>query len=230
MIAEVWEGLQNRNDISSVLREIIGQHTLDLLHLKVTTFDSFRPILWIKALFDLQRTYLQATAGAQDCPVPGLLPTELIFSSLMYLLHVKTKLFPAVATPDQDWAVQRLLLAHTLLSGVRLLLLRNEFIEPAEVKRLERALEAVWHEKNLPETEHFIISELLPEALDMDAPSEDQAGRDYATSLRQVGVPSFADGLVSLIRVEVGHARAEPSTVPAVYSAYEAHLSNIRES
>ncbi|KAF2436818.1 hypothetical protein EJ08DRAFT_3976 [Tothia fuscella] len=199
LLASVWDGLQNRNDVVNILQEIIGQHTLELLHTKTFNAESLRPVLWIKTIFDLQRTYLQATGGAHDCPVPGLLPTELVFSSLMYLLHVKSKLFPPDQPADEGRNTQRLLLVHTLLSGTRLLLLRNEQLALEKLKRLERAMEAVWYEhKDLPEREHFIIFELLPEALDTESPTENQAGDDYAATLRQFGVPPFQEGLYPL--------------------------------
>jgi hypothetical protein len=160
--------------------------------------EAFRPILWIKTIFDLQRTYLQAIGGAQDCSVTGLLTTELVFSSLMYLVHVKSKLFPAAHSAEQSSTVQRLLLVYTLLSGIRLLLLRNDHIPLEKLKQLERSLEAVWQQhKDLPDKEHFIIFELLPEALDTESPNENQAGPDYAAHLRQFGVPPFHEGLVS---------------------------------
>jgi hypothetical protein len=204
-IANVWEGLQSRTDISNILREILGQHTLDLLNVQIATADALRPVLWIKAIFDLQRAYLQATAGAVDCPVPGLLSTELVFSTLMYLLHVKSRLFPGNIHLEPDRATQRLHLTHTLLSGVRLLLLRNEYIAPEDIKRLENTVEAVWTEKDLPDGEHFVVSELLPEALDTESPTENQAGREYADILRQHGVPLFVEGLVSfLVRLSFG--------------------------
>jgi hypothetical protein len=219
LVAAIWEGLQSRNDISNILNEILGQHTLDLLHLQeaspTTITNRLCPIIWIKAIFDLQRTYLQATAGAHDCPVPGLIPTELLYNTLIYLLHIKTKLFPGTSPPEDDTSYQRMLLANTLLSGLRLLLLRNEYISPEKLRHLENTLQAVWEEHDLPECEHFVLFELFPEALDAESPTENQAGNDFAVGLRQVGVPTFVEGLVRVIQYD-----SEPLTLTSYLSIH----------
>jgi hypothetical protein len=66
MVAAIWERLQARVDTSNILQEIIGQHTLELLHhsdysAPVIT-SALQPIIWIKTIFDLQRAYLQSNS------------------------------------------------------------------------------------------------------------------------------------------------------------------------
>jgi hypothetical protein len=201
MIAAIWERLQNRTDAPNILQEIIGQHALELLdHSEYSVpaiTNALQPVLWIKIIFDLQRAYLQATAGVIDCIVPGLLSSELIYSTLMYLLHIKPKLFPDRGPKlAPKWIAEHMIMAHTLLSGIRLLLLRKEPIATERLRRLEETLAAVWSgQSHSPECE-FIVHGLFPEALDTESPTENQAGSDYAAVLRAVGIPTFVEGLV----------------------------------
>jgi hypothetical protein len=115
----------------------------------------------------------------------------------MYLLHVKTILFPGRRTEAAPkWTAEHVLLVHTLLSGLRLYILRREPIAPEKLQHLEETLVAVWSDQSDPPECEFVIHELFPEALDAESPIENQAGIDYAAGLRAIGIPSFTEGLV----------------------------------
>ncbi|KAF1997213.1 hypothetical protein P154DRAFT_296300 [Amniculicola lignicola CBS 123094] len=203
-LAEVWQQLQGRHDIANILREIIGQHSVDSTSQEDgsrNTEDSIRTIIWIKAIFDLQRCYLSgSTTSVAECPpyvLSCLLPSELLFSSVIYLVHVKQRLFSSQTTLlTREFTRPRHILSQTLLSGLRLLLLRKEKLAPHNERRLQTAINSAWQHDRLHGIERFVVSDLFAGCLD----SLNETTRDdpYATERSNARLPTYAEGLYPL--------------------------------
>jgi hypothetical protein len=202
LVAALWEQLR-RHDLANILREIIGQHALDLsvLYLQEDPIPdptpSMRTVFWIKTFFDLQRTYLQGnTAGHDTDPlvVPYLLPSDLVYSTIMFMIQLKTRLFPGHSATQGDFSSQRLDILQTILSGVRVILLRKETL-PAEKKyTLAKALHTAWHHGRLSEGEKCLVYELLPEGIDQIPQYEME---DVPVSPFDARLPPWSSGLVN---------------------------------
>ncbi|KAI9927704.1 hypothetical protein MW887_002556 [Aspergillus wentii] len=173
LVAAVWEQL-GRHDVANILREVIGEYATELatLHVKSgPTSDiesTTRMVFWIKAIFDLQRTYLQGMSGMRDCHpylLPYLLPSETIFSTLMYLIRVKSELFPISMATTPEFAEHRYSIAQTLLAGVRLLVLRGENLHTHMKVNLEQAIRAAWQHPGLSSGESYLVNDFLPSAI-----------------------------------------------------------------
>ncbi|PWY92669.1 hypothetical protein BO70DRAFT_384138 [Aspergillus heteromorphus CBS 117.55] len=201
LVAAVWEQL-GRRDLANILREIIGGHALDIALFQQDAQASVEPltraVFWIKTIFDAQRTYLQGVGSARDCHPyfsPYLLPSETVFSALMYLLKVKVELFPCSKSTDGDLIRYRLLIAHTVLAGIRVLLLRGEPISTDQKFKLERALRAAWRNPDLSNVERFLISDLLPKAIARIGSSDLSTSQAFLLDCAKPYIPPFATGL-----------------------------------
>ncbi|EHA21878.1 hypothetical protein ASPNIDRAFT_41197 [Aspergillus niger ATCC 1015] len=204
LVAAVWEQL-GRRDLAHILREIIGEHALDIAlyqqDAKASVEPLTRSVFWIKTIFDAQRTYLQGLSHVRDCHpyfLPYLLPTETIFSALMYLVKVKVELFPSHKTTDGDFIRYRLLIAHTLLTGIRVLLLRGEAIDTDRKFQFERAMRAAWRNPDLSNVERFLISDFLPKALTSIGSPDLSTSQAFLLDCGKPYLPPFATGLYPL--------------------------------
>lgn len=175
LVAAVWEQL-GRRDLANILHEIIGQHAVDIAVLQAQDDQASkiepltRSVFWIKTIFDAQRTRLQEWVTTHDMSTssnhsPYLLPSDAIFSTLMYLVQVKSKLFPCNKPVAPGLMCYRHFIAHTLLAGIRLLVLRGDDISAEDKFNLERAMAAAWQHPDLTGAELFLINDLLPRAV-----------------------------------------------------------------
>ncbi|PSN68422.1 hypothetical protein BS50DRAFT_491972 [Corynespora cassiicola Philippines] len=202
-LAEVWQHLQGRHDIANILREVIGQHSVEntLQDEETCTEESVRTICWIKTILDLQRCYLSGISNVSECPpyvLPCLLPSELIFSTILYLISVKTRLFSSQTTlMTKEFTRPRRILAQTILSGLRLLLIRKEQLSIREKRKLRLAINASWQNDRLHGVERFIVSDIFAAVLDMlnDDPSREDP---YANERLNARLPTYASGLYPL--------------------------------
>lgn len=202
-LADVWQHLQGRHDIAHVLREIIGQHSVDSTLQdddSRNAEDSIKTVVWIKTILDLQRCYLSGNAtGVSECPpyvLSCLLPSELLFSTILYLINVKTRLFPSQTTlKTREFTRPRHILAQTLLSGLRLLLLRKESLAAHDKRRLQTAINAAWQHDRLHGVERFVVSDLFAAILDSmdDTTHSDRYSQEWSNAR----LPTYAAGLVS---------------------------------
>jgi len=200
-LSEVWVHLQNRHDISTLLREVLGQHAVDSTLQDDATQnvrDATRSIIWIKTIFDLQRTYLSGIAtGVSECPphvLSYLLPTELLFSTILYLVNIKSRLFPSQTTLlTKEFTRSRHILAQTVFSGLRLLLLRRQPISTQDKSRLQAAINAAWQKDRLVGVEHFVVSGLFASIL--DALNESRVN-PYGQEWSNARLPTYDAGLV----------------------------------
>jgi hypothetical protein len=212
LVAAVWEQL-GRRDVGNILREIIGEHAAELAVVQMQddvsrTEPLIRPVLWIKAIFDLQRAYLQGLTNVHDCHpyfLPYLLPSEAIFSTLMYLIRVKSDLFPSNTPAPPDFARHRHFIAQVLLGGIRLLLLRGDAIPPDLRFNLERVMRAAWHHPDLSSAESYLIMDLLPRAIDQIGSPELSKKQSTLLTSNNTSLPSFASGLVSVAILIADH-------------------------
>jgi hypothetical protein len=202
-LSEVWVHLQNRHDISNILRELLGQHAVDSTlqeDVSQNIHDATRSIIWIKTIFDLQRTYLSGLAsGVSECPphlLSYLLSSELLFSTVLYLVNIKSRLFPSKTTLlTKEFTRQRLILAQTVLSGLRLLLIRREPVSAQDKWRLQAAINTAWQGDRLYGVEAFIVSELFASILDSVNESRVNA---YFNEWSNARLPSYDGGLYPL--------------------------------
>ncbi|KAF7588559.1 hypothetical protein BBP40_005514 [Aspergillus hancockii] len=187
LVAAVWEQLRRR-DITNILREIIGEHATEIATFQAEdasdakTEHLLRSVFWIKAIFDLQRAYLQGLTSFDDgnqCSPPYLLPAEVVFSTLMYLVQVKPKLFPWDKPASPELVRYRQSLALALLAGARLLLLRGESIQFEMKFNLERAIRSAWQDPELPSAERFLVNNLLSKVIESIDSSDSMKGHIF---------------------------------------------------
>lgn len=206
LVAAVWEQL-GRADIANILREIIGDHATQLAISQVQNglVVDIEPLVlmvfWIKAVFDLQRSYLQGLTSARDCH-PSLhrylLPSETIYSTLMYLIRVKAELMPMTTVTVRDHAQYRYSLAETVLAGVRLLLLRRGGLHGEMKSNLERAMKTAWQHPGLSSAESYLIKVLLPSAIG-DIGCVDCSNEGSSVVSGRPPLPTYVSGLVSAL-------------------------------
>jgi hypothetical protein len=201
-LAQVWQHLEGRHDVANIVREIIGQHSVESTlqeDVSKSTEESVRTIIWLKTIFDLQRCYLSGiAAGVAECPpyvASNLLPSELLFSTILYLINVKTRLFSSQTTlMTREFTRPRHILAQTILSGLRLLLLRKDSLAANNKRRLQNAINSAWRDDRLHGVERFIVSDLFAEILNSlsETPSENPYRREWTNA----NLPTYAAGLV----------------------------------
>jgi len=205
-LSEVWQHLEGRHDVANIVKEIIGQHSIDSAleeDVSRNTEESVRTIIWLKAIFDLQRCYLSGIAtGVAECPpyvASSLLPAELLFSTILYLINIKTNLFSSQTTlMTREFTRPRHILAQTILSGLRLLLLRKETVAANDKRRLRNAINAAWRDDRLHGVERFIVSDVFAEILNSlnETSNEDLYQRERTNA----NLPTYAAGLVGFSR------------------------------
>jgi hypothetical protein len=205
-LAEIWLHLEGRHDVANIVREIIGQHSVQSTLQDSDSTDiegTVQTIIWLKTIFDLQRCYLSGNAtGLAECPpyvLCGLLPSELIFSTIIYLISIKTRSFSSHTTlMTREFTRPRHILAQTILSGLRLLLLRKENLTAKDKRRLLDAINSAWRDDRLLGVERFVVSELFAEILN----SLNETSRDnpYHREWLSANLPTYAAGLVRSLK------------------------------
>lgn len=197
-LAAVWKQLQDHTDISSILREVIGQHVLRDVSQEDDTFTT-QTIVWIKAIYDLQRCYLYGAdqSDIQSLIAPSLLPFDLLFSSILYLINVKVYHFPSqTALLTKEFTRPRLILAQAVLSGLRLLTLHKSHLLAQQRQRLQTALNEAWKDDSLQGAEGCMVQDVFAAIVDVmrDAHHVDA----YRVERESASLPIYASGLVSL--------------------------------
>lgn len=205
LVAAVWEQL-GRRDLANILREIIGEHAAEIAVSQIqdgtqaSKVESLtRSVFWIRAIFDLQRTYMQGLRSIHDGQssfLHYLLPSDVILSAVMYLVQVKTSLFPCSTTTAPDLVRYRHFLAHTLLAGIRLLLLRGENLSPDAKFNMERVIRSAWQDPDLSSVERYLVSDLLPKAINSIG-SPELCRSQSPVAMGKAGSPAFVSGMVS---------------------------------
>ena len=206
-LAKVWTTLQGRHDIASIIREIIGKHAVDSLGREGShdVETSIQSIIWIKTILDWQRALLSGTStGVAECPphvLPYMLPSELLLSTIFYLVDIKTRAFPSQTTLiTREFRRPRLILTQTLLSALRLLLLGKDSLNAYDKRRLRVAINAAWQHDRLHGVEEFIVSRVFAEIL--DSVNAATTENPYQRELSLARLPTYASGLVSLYHID----------------------------
>jgi hypothetical protein len=205
-LATVWEHLLGRNDLPEVLREIIGQHALQCTyteHRAHPYHKAHEAIVWIKIIFDLQRCYLSGhTTGAAKIPShmsAYLLPSDLLLSSVLYLISAKSRL---TSSEDTLMTHEPIILAQTIMSGLRLLLWQKQCISPREKWLLQTAIADAWKDNRMREVESCIVQQVFPALLNV---MQDLDHVDaYRTERENTELPTYVSGLVSVLTELVG--------------------------
>ncbi|KAF2466165.1 uncharacterized protein BDR25DRAFT_79968 [Lindgomyces ingoldianus] len=193
-LAKVWSLLQGQTDIDCILREILGQfthlfHTSPTLTSDSTLNQASQLVSWIKAIFDLQRTYLQSSNALSDLHsiiIDPYLVSATVFSvislsSELYILPTNGPNVRAVGTQA----------ACTILSGIRLLLLQQPLHLGVvdEIRIILSELRKVWKDPESPTLEATIITYCEWSI------SNDEEGRIYIPACGDVELPKFTTGL-----------------------------------
>ena len=202
-LADVWKYLEDRHDVANILREIIGQYSVDTILLgdddSRNVEETVKTVIWIKTIFDLQRCYFSGNAtGMAGLPpyiLSSLLPPELLFSTILYLVSIKTRSFSSqTMLMTREFTRPRHILAQTILSGLRLLLLRKEVLSQGDKRKLQNAINTAWRDDRLLGVERFIVADLFAEILNSisDTDRENPYQREWANA----NLPTYAAGLV----------------------------------
>jgi hypothetical protein len=203
-LATGWEHLLGRNDLPKVLCEIIGQHALQCTLLEREPQPNYKAhdsIIWIKIIFDLQRCYMIGhTTSASDIPSQSskcLLPPDLLLSSTLYLISVKSRITSSETTlVTQELVHRRLILAQAILSGLRLLLWHKECLSLHDKWRLQKAITDAWKDDNMRDIECCIVQQIFPAM--MDVMKDSNHVEAYRIERENARLPTYDSGLVSV--------------------------------
>lgn len=123
-LAKVWILLQTRVDMTSIVREIIGHFALSLVGSSPSIDLSFSFFIWIKVIFDLQRTYSQSAEPSPESQ-SYLLSPRTLFKATRHVLQTKVRIYSQRRDMDPNYLEQRYFVARVLHSGLRALQLRE---------------------------------------------------------------------------------------------------------
>ena len=195
--AALWIQLKARTDIDNILRETIGQHSLEsssFVDSDELLRSSLRLIVLFKVIFDLQRTYSQCSTPPVDSS--HLVQPRQLFLAILYLLRLKTKVFCRSEDTSMQYATQRCFLAQVLVSGLRALWLRRYSFSKNNIMRLEGAFDENWKGDELSGLEKYlyrILRRMISEGL--SDPSSDLS----RPACGQVQLRNYSFGLVSAL-------------------------------
>jgi hypothetical protein len=203
-LATVWEHLLGRDDLPKVLCEIIGQHALQSTLIEREPQSNHKAhdcIIWIKVIFDLQRCYMighpTSASDTSSRVSTCLLPPDLLLSSTLYLISVKSRMTSnETVLVTQEFVHRRLILAQAILSGLRLLLWHKECISPHDKWRLQTAITEAWKDDHMQDLECCIVQQIFPAMMDVmkDSNHVDM----YRIERANTGLPTYDSGLVSV--------------------------------
>ncbi|KAI9893088.1 MAG: hypothetical protein M1814_000635 [Vezdaea aestivalis] len=158
--ASVWVGLQGRLDIDNIVNELIGTHALQKSDDAVGNPERLRQlaldlVVALRTIFDLQRTYLQASEPSFEAQA-SLLSADLLRRAISYLINIKATVI-TLSNEHPSHKEDCDLLAHALLSGLRALLLRKQTLAAPEHRRLVISFNEAWVDEELDDSCHFVV-------------------------------------------------------------------------
>jgi hypothetical protein len=196
--AAIWIQLQARTDIGNILRELIGQHSLESSVLVDNSDEllnsSLRLIVFVKVIFDLQRTYSQCSTPSSESP--RLLQPRQLFLALIYLLRLKSRVFCRSEDTSIQYATQRSFLAQALVSGIRALWLRKCPFPEDDIFQLRDTFNEVWNGDVLNYLDGFLIRILRRMILEGLSDPQSELSRP---ACGQVQLQNYSTGLVSAL-------------------------------
>jgi hypothetical protein len=201
-LAEVWIQLEKRTDIDNVLCELVGQHSLESSVMDDGSDElldsALRLAVYVKAIFDLQRTYSFPQASLQQHPLHFLRPRQL-FLAIVYLIRLKIRVFRQPNAPTTYYVEQRSFMAQVIVSGLRALWLRKYQLSPDEVLQLRGAYHEAWGGDDVAGFDGFLIQTLCPKMFDeLSCPSSSLSN----PACGEVELRDYDTGLVSALRLE----------------------------
>ncbi|KAH7372117.1 hypothetical protein BKA64DRAFT_263277 [Cadophora sp. MPI-SDFR-AT-0126] len=162
LLASIWSLLQARIDILSIVHEILGQFTLGSQSV-VSSQTAFSLLVWLKLIYDIQRSYSQSSNPSQDT-LSFLLPPKILLDTISLVLQIRPgRLRTPSALSDKSLA-QRCFAARVLLSGLRALQLRQKIGNDSSLSELKDTVTLIdtwWHEAEGVPTERFILRRCL---------------------------------------------------------------------
>lgn len=161
-LAKVWIQLRSCANMSNVFREILGELALSVAGEKPdTTFELSLPFtVWIKAVFDLQHTYL-LEGNSSDIPRGRLVSPSCLLAAIQKVVDIKQDADALRHKDQSQYPQQRYFMAQVVLSGLRVLLLGNINLVSDGILTLETRLKA-W-ETSAPQhsAEKFIMDKCV---------------------------------------------------------------------
>jgi hypothetical protein len=202
LLADIWNHLEKRTDIDNILRELIGQHALEASVSGGSLGDAqtFQFVVSLKILFDLQRVYLQSLNTASQA---YFLQIPQLFLALSYLLQIMPGIVSRRGLKEElPWA-ERMFLLLTILSGFRVLSLRNQVEIASGISQPILSVENLgklrgscksWDDGERTDLDRFVIDGLCEAILD------DIGGVTPASTMRrprmEVELPDYLQSLV----------------------------------
>jgi hypothetical protein len=202
--AEVWIQLEKRTDIDNILCELIGQHTLESSILGNDSDEllnsTLRLAVYVKAIFDLQRTYSLPSGSSWHSP--HLLRPKQLFLAIVYLIRLKSRVFRQSSAPTTRYVEQRSFMAQALVSGLRALWLRKYQLCADERIQLRHAFQEAWGGYEVAGFDSFLIRTLCPKMLEeLSCPPSDLS----SPACGEVALRDYDTGLVSTSSSKVHH-------------------------
>lgn len=198
--------------LTTFIQELIGRYQLGALKcssdrtiFRARTFDH---IVELRAIFDLQRTYLQFKSAISETK-KLLLKPDLLLSTLFHLLEIKASTFRIEdGLPNHETYCS--FIGQTQLSGLRTLMLLNRKLGNKEYQPFLLLFEDVWECEYLSEVDRFInfLCRKMISAL-----SNPTNGKNYSEPACGSNIlPSFSNGMVSSKNT---YLKAGKLTIPA---------------
>ncbi len=200
-VAAVWSVLSGRQDIDNILREIIGAH---FLNVSIARRDGLKlreayvsHVVALRVIFDLQRTYLQSSPRSTES-TSSALPPELLFSAMLHLLDVVVMGCITCSDLSSEGLYNRLT-SHTVLAGLRTLLLRQKSLTSLEYDTLNSRFEEIYDRGHWHGAKYTLMLRLCRKAIQKLAGSALE-GRYAEPACCTASLPDFFAGLVSQLR------------------------------
>ena len=196
-IAAVWSILSGRQDVDTILRELIGTHFLTI---SLARRDNSRlreaflfHIVSLRVIFDLQRTYLQSAKRSTES-TSSLLPQESLFSALLHLLDVIVTGCISCSELSSDEPYNKLT-SHTTLAGLRALLLHKTALNAREYDLLNSRFEEIYERGHWHGSGYTLTLRICRQAIQALA-SPIPEGKYGEPTCSEANLPDFFTGLV----------------------------------
>jgi hypothetical protein len=193
----IWIQLEARTDIDNILRELIGQNSLEssvLVNSDELLNSSLRLIVFVKVIFDLQRTYSQCSTPSSESS--HLLQPRQLLLAIIYLLRLKSTVFRRSEDTSTQYATQRSFLAQALVSGLRALWLRKCSFPEDDIFQLQDTFDEAWKGDELDHLDEFLIG-ILRRMISKGLPHPRSELSHPACG--QVQLRNYSTGLVSAL-------------------------------
>jgi hypothetical protein len=165
-LVKIWILLQTRVDAESIVREILGHFSLSSVGRTPSAKLFFSFFVWMKVIFDLQRTYSQSLEPSPESR-SYLLSPLILFTILYHVLERRGQVYPQARCMDENHITQRYFVARVLFSGLRALQLRTEVnknlpgISDEQIAKLSDLVLSWWREAEGNPPEKFVLEKCL---------------------------------------------------------------------